>query len=387
MALATIQRISEVFPIDGADRIEGIRVKGWELVSKKGEFQKGDYCVFFEINSILPDHKVFEFMRSRKFRVKTAKFQKQISQGLALPVSIMQHFVDVTKHWEVDTDMTDTIGVKKHDPEAVKERQLMSNCDEYLKSSNVLIKFMIRFNWFRKMYFSKNKLRKFPTQFISKSDEPNVQNSLKVLSAMTGKSGCVIETEKMEGQSATYIFKPKKKWWHRDEYLVCSRNLVVIDPRTTYMKISEKLKIKEVLKEICIKQNLESIALQGEICGPGIQKNIYSFPELEFYAFKLVSHVKDNDKTIAIDEHFFKMEVLLAKYGIKCVPKISMHNFVDMDIGMGSREWLKWLVERSKRISPHRLNDKGQEGSVFKCYNTGCHFKVKNPEYYLEKGE
>jgi len=55
--LASIQKVTEIFPITGADFIEGARVLGWEFVVKKGEFKAGDLGVFFEIDSILPKDK------------------------------------------------------------------------------------------------------------------------------------------------------------------------------------------------------------------------------------------------------------------------------------------------------------------------------------------
>jgi RNA ligase (TIGR02306 family) len=88
--LATIQKVLEVKPIEGADKIEAITILGWHLVAKKDEFNEGDLAVFIEVDSILPPDKEWsEFMRPRKFRVKTAKFMKMISQGLALPLNIL----------------------------------------------------------------------------------------------------------------------------------------------------------------------------------------------------------------------------------------------------------------------------------------------------------
>ena len=71
--LASVQKIKAIAPIEGADAIEKIEVLGWELVAKKGDFKVGDLCVYVEIDSILPDRPEFEFMRPRKFRVKTIK--------------------------------------------------------------------------------------------------------------------------------------------------------------------------------------------------------------------------------------------------------------------------------------------------------------------------
>ena len=62
--LASIQKIAALEPIIGADVIEKATVLGWQLVVKKGEFQVGDWCVYCEIDSVLPDYPVFEWVRA-----------------------------------------------------------------------------------------------------------------------------------------------------------------------------------------------------------------------------------------------------------------------------------------------------------------------------------
>ena len=52
--LATIRTIAEIQPIPNADAIEAVRVDGWWVVAKKGEFLVGDLAVYFEIDSWIP---------------------------------------------------------------------------------------------------------------------------------------------------------------------------------------------------------------------------------------------------------------------------------------------------------------------------------------------
>ena len=52
--LATIRKIAEIKPIEKADAIEAVRVDGWWVVAKKGEFQVGDLAVYLEVDSWVP---------------------------------------------------------------------------------------------------------------------------------------------------------------------------------------------------------------------------------------------------------------------------------------------------------------------------------------------
>ena len=47
--LATIETISEVLPHNNADLLELVKVRGWQVVIRKGEFKQGDLVVFCEI--------------------------------------------------------------------------------------------------------------------------------------------------------------------------------------------------------------------------------------------------------------------------------------------------------------------------------------------------
>ena len=58
--LASIQKIINVEPIEGADAIEKATVLGWQLVIRKGEFTIGDLCVYCEIDSMMPDKPEFD---------------------------------------------------------------------------------------------------------------------------------------------------------------------------------------------------------------------------------------------------------------------------------------------------------------------------------------
>lgn len=96
-ALAHVEKIEWIRPIEGADNIELIGVLGWVCIAKKGEFNVGDMAVYIEIDSKCPEtDERFAFLANKKFKVKTMKLGKfkVISQGLALPLSLFPELQD-----------------------------------------------------------------------------------------------------------------------------------------------------------------------------------------------------------------------------------------------------------------------------------------------------
>ena len=88
-SLAHVEIITNIQPIPDAQKIEVATVLGWECVIKKGEFKIGEKIIYVEVDSVLPDVPEFEFLRDRKFRIRTIKLLKQVSQGLLLPLSTL----------------------------------------------------------------------------------------------------------------------------------------------------------------------------------------------------------------------------------------------------------------------------------------------------------
>jgi RNA ligase (TIGR02306 family) len=93
--MATIRKIDDIRPIEGADAIECAVVGGWQVVVKKGEYNVGDLAVYLEIDSFVP-HELAPFLSKgqepREFngvkgeRLRTVKLRGVTSQGLLLPL-------------------------------------------------------------------------------------------------------------------------------------------------------------------------------------------------------------------------------------------------------------------------------------------------------------
>ena len=183
-SLAYIQTVHDIQPIAGADNIELIHVNAWTLIAKKGEFQDGDKCVFFEIDSKLPaDNPAFEFLAAKHYKVKTYKLGKfgVVSQGLALPLSVLP---EIDPAIELNTDVTGLLKVeysvrednyrKAEDPVIARFKKYKSEHPKFY--SNRLIKWLMRFKWFSKLQVrlhggKMSEKYNFPTQYVSKTDE------------------------------------------------------------------------------------------------------------------------------------------------------------------------------------------------------------------------
>lgn len=231
--LVSVQVVESLAPIQGADKIEQARVMGWTVVVKKGEFSPGDRCVFFEIDSVLPDGAAWaELMRPRGFRVRTLKLRGVLSQGLALPAAILGGDVP-----EVGTDVRDRLGVTKFEAVLPDAREVAGP---------------------------------FPA-LVPKTDEIRLQSALGVLDEIRGRELYV--STKLDGTSATFFRAPG------GEFVACSRNWALARGPNPVWRVAERLGLAERLPE--------GIALQGEICGPGIQKNRLGLADVEVFFFNV----------------------------------------------------------------------------------------------------
>lgn len=276
-SLASVKVISEILPIEGKDRIGLASVDGWHVIVQKDQFEVGGKCVYCEIDSVLPEKPEFEFLRNKNFRIRTMKMAGVISQGICFPMSILPE-----GEYDIGKDVTDIIGVKQYEPTMDIER---NNGDK--KATNYkFIKWLMRFAWYRQLVYKKNHRagKGFPS-FVSKTDEERIQNMPFVLR----DKGLHVVTEKIDGQSGTFILVRKKKLFKtKYEYIVCSRNLRLFkkDLKQSYWKVSDKFDIESKLK--CLIGDNEWVAVQGECIDTNVQGNKYKVKEADMFVFNII---------------------------------------------------------------------------------------------------
>lgn len=353
--LATIRTIASTRPIQGADRIEVAQVDGWECVVKKGEFEVGQHIVYVEVDSVMPERPEFEFLRDRKFRVRTIKLRGQVSQGLVLPLDILP-----AGNYKLGDDVTELLGVTKYDPQAQQEALLLTKQPK--TPTNPVVKFLMRFKGYRRLFMKPKRKGGFP-DWIVKTDETRIQN-LTTLFDIERKKGTLFSvTEKVDGQSATYFLQKISR--RKYEFGVCSRNIRLGTPdNSSYWTIARKYDIENVLKKLI--GEYQTIVLQGEICGDGIQGNKYHISGYDLFAFNLI--YPDHKCTTA------EIKETLAPFGIKSVPIV--------EEGKALPETIAELVEYSKGKSVVRKEQK-REGVVMRNVQNNISFKVINPDFLL----
>lgn len=371
--LASIQKIVDIQPIEGADKIERLTVLGWHIVASKSENHKvGDLVAYIEPDSKMPEIPMFEFLQSKKYIVKTIKLRGQISQGLVIPLrELEKNFnIDISKLKEGD-DITELLGIKKYDPQAEAEAKIAEK--EMAKSNNFVHKFLMKYKWCRKLYTKLNPKVKggFPA-WIKKTDEDRIQVLPELFQECVDKKIRFDATEKLDGQSSTYFIRKYKALGiiPKYEFGVCSRNLRLKTPtNSSYWTVAQQLDIENVLKSLLKKYKAEKIVIQGEICGSKIQKNKYNISGYELFVFNLII---DGQKYRTMD-----IERILSPYGFKTVPILNTNVELLPSIDM--------MVEDAEGKS--EIYNTEREGKVWRSIDNQVSFKVINPKFLLKNDE
>ncbi len=118
-ALATIESIVDIKPIEGADFIQMAQILSWPTVVKKGEYNIGDKCVFVNPDTLLPRANWNQFLwpksdqdpNGKKIRLRTAKFKGQLSMGLVVSCDNLPP--DCAR--EDGKDVSELLGVEKYE--------------------------------------------------------------------------------------------------------------------------------------------------------------------------------------------------------------------------------------------------------------------------------
>lgn len=348
--LATVQQISELRPIEGADAIEVARINGWDIVVKKGDFKTDEMVVFCEVDSFLPIQPEYEFLRKSSykkmpdgtegFRLRTIRLRGQLSQGLLINYQTLISKLPPDENGriplpDVGEDVTEIMGIIKYEPPipACLAGQAKGN---------------------------------FPG-FLNKTDEERVQNiQSSMYERYRNKGNKYYITEKLDGSSCSIYLRG-------NEFGVCSRNLNLLEtPDNTFWKVARQYNIEEILREHSNYSGFQTICLQGELIGEGVQKNPYNIKGHEFHIFNL--YLSDLDYYANIDE----LIEFTQRYNLKHVPLL----YKDINLPENSKVCLELSEGKSKLNS-----NTEREGIVIRYFDRSVSFKAISNKFLEKNGD
>jgi hypothetical protein len=337
MADATVEELRELVRVvlvddvvkhTNADALELAIVGGWQCCVQLGEFRKGDMAIYCEIDAMLPiANPIFSFLEQRTkdlklvgeqtySRIKTIRLRKELSQGLLVPVPKGMAV-------KVGDNLTAVLGVVKYD--GVAEKAVASAVYDQ--------------SWFGRLceFIAGGPLPKLQLPwpaFLKKSDQARVQN-------VAASYQHAVDTEeefevsyKLDGGSMTVWLQDNSTITQElagvRDHVVCvgSRNNQLITEDViwntveqyrrwfaTLLMMNRRLfriwrfilpRVKKGLMasedqyvSMCAELQLEkrltkhydatgqNVALQGELCGPGIQSNFEGLVKRMFFVYSV----------------------------------------------------------------------------------------------------
>lgn len=365
--LATIREVSGVTPIEGADFIVSYQIDGWNVIDKKDVYSVGDKVIYLEVDSFVP-HDLAPFLAQGKEpdefngvkgkRLRTKKMKGVISQGLLLPLTVMgnEYYIDRSSK-----NLPNCWVKKVNDVFCGANDKVDSNVTQYLgiqKWEAPENKFVVG-----------NQKGNFP-YFIPKTDQDRVQNISKSLFSRTAIEPVRFQiTEKLHGSSMTIYVKD-------GEFGVCSRNFEIKqEDDSSFMRCVNAHKLKEKLFSYYEKYG-ENIAVQGELCGTGINGNQYNINGYKFFVFDVYS-IKNKEYFLTLNT-----EMWCEEFSFDHVPILG-YEILQQGFDMQQiQDWVKDQINAADGEST--LNKSKREGFVYKDMNSDFSFKVISNAWLLK---
>jgi RNA ligase (TIGR02306 family) len=340
--LASIQKIIDIQPIEGADAIEVATVLGWKVViAKKDNYKIGDLVVYCEVDSFIPTElapflskgqEPKEYNGVKGERLRTVKLRGTLSQGLILSIS------DDTKaglgsQLKEGIDLTDHLFIQKWEPPVP-----------------ACLSGVVKGAW---------------PSAVPKTDQERIQNlrnEYSDLRPLTYEVTC-----KLDGSSCTMGFV-------NGEFIVCSRNLNLRETEdNTFWKMARKYDVENLLRSY----KADNIVLQGEVVGEGIQGNLYNIKGQEFYVYDIYD--VDAGKYLSSAQRL----TVCHELGFNHVPVISTFPLQTIEcLGEEPIDSILKYAEGKSVLNPA----KEREGVVFKQIDGQTSFKAISNKFLLKTG-
>ncbi|UOL48510.1 RNA ligase [Pseudomonas phage Kremar] len=375
-SLARVVLIDQLLPIEGADRIELALIGGWQVVVQKGLYEPAlTKAVYFEVDSLLDTErpyfadaanwssKLLHNIDGRTHaRVKTMKLRKQLSQGYMIPLT------ETGFNGQVGDDMTKVLGVVKY--EKAEEASMNNTGGMGVKTGTSALGF---------------------PKFIPKTDQTRVQNITNLYLKAVADGEEFEESFKLDGSSLTAFVRDGVAG-------VASRNVGfrMEDEKRSFLSTLSRFidhvrnrglraaKWERVIKKDdnaftqmateaglieAIRRDGRNLAIQGEMCGPSIQKNFEGLDKNTFFTYDV----------FLIDEQRYMLPAERIEFctdqGVKHVPVNFTGKLVSPDVA--------GVLTRAD--GPSGLKGKFREGFVYKSTKRDFSFKAISNAYLLKE--
>ncbi|UAV89691.1 RNA ligase [Pseudomonas phage COT4] len=375
-SLARVVLIDQLLPIEGADRIELAIVGGWQVVVQKGLYEAGvTPAVYFEVDSLLDTErpyfnslstlssKLLHVVDGRTHaRIKTMKLRKQLSQGFCVPLS------ETGLKAAVGEDVTKALGVLKY--EKAEESSMNNTGGMGVKTGTSALGF---------------------PKFIPKTDQTRVQNITNLYLKAVADGEEFEESFKLDGSSLTAFVRDGVAG-------VASRNVGfrMEDEKRSFLSTLSRFidhvrtrglraaKWERVIKKDdnaftqmaaeaglieAIRRDGRNLAIQGEMCGPSIQKNFEGLDKNTFFCYDVF--LIDEQRYMLPEERI----EFCSDQGVKHVPVNYTGPLICPDVA--------GVLARAD--GPSGLKGKFREGFVYKSTKRDFSFKVISNSYLLKE--
>jgi RNA ligase (TIGR02306 family) len=372
--IVEVCEIDKILKHKKADKLEICLIKGWENITKIGQFKVGDKVVFIPPDSLVPrplaeKWGVTSYLAGKpealSLRVKSVRLRGEMSYGLAV--------VCDNPYWEVGKDVAEYYGIQKYDPPV---RSLMGDAapDDI---------------HFPKMADIEN-IRNEPNTF-TEGQLVAVTEKIDGSANSISLSPCVIEvdSELAELDQELYFINDKNDdnfdynefaIWKARSHKVNRKRPKTIEEmkKNTYWMAYLNNNVYDMIEHLFFDKGYKNIQLWGEIIGPGVSGGAKSLHyglknEFSFFAYALFLN--------GVKCSFAEFYQYCSEFGVETVPLIEVmpYNF-------------EYAVELSKGNSVLAAKNGVthiREGVVICSYDepSGSIAKFLNPDYLILKEE
>jgi RNA ligase (TIGR02306 family) len=308
---AWVARIEKLEDIAGKDAIKYASLKGtqWQVITnvESTGLKEGDLACYVEYDSYLPADggeklrdknapSPFEFLRKNSFspkrnafKVRPMKMAGLVSYGLLIPIRDLDAY-EYDEAMHEGFDLTELLGAKQAD-----DFEFDSSCGE---------------RWMFPPYLSKTDEVRIEALSSSIYDELHDQEFLATL--------------KVDGQSSTFALIGGEFYAASHNY---TRYRAPIDQAVEELIPHDVYKWEDAATKLAAMVGLPKFmrdlyhgdfAIQGELCGPGIQGNRLGCHGLNLYVFSFVSLNGSSAKYLPYDE----AKKIVETFSLRMVPEV-----------------------------------------------------------------